>query len=182
MRRPQFYALAACAAMTLAATVPAMAVTQSKALTINITRPIAATVNLSQNNFTWASVTDSANQFLPSDANTNIISGSIVSTGTSGAGSIAIAAPASILGSNVANIIPISALSVTCSTSTGTGTAPTFAGAHTALVASSSTNCATWAAGALATYSFTMGMFLDDRTFPADTYTAAGFSVVATAS
>jgi hypothetical protein len=27
-----------------------------------------------------------------------------------------------------------------------------------------------------------MAMFLDDRTFPADTYTAAGFNVVATAS
>jgi hypothetical protein len=182
MRRPQLSALVVSAALTLAATVPAMAVTQSKALTINITRPIAATVNISQNNFTWAAVNDSTNQFLGADANANIISGSIVSTGTSGAGSIAISAPASILGSNVANIIPISALSVTCSTSTGTGTAPTFAGAHTALVASSSTNCATWSSGALATYSFTMAMFLDDRTFPADTYTAAGFNVVATAS
>ena len=182
MRRSPLYALAACAALTLSATVPALAVTQSKALTINITRPIAATVNLSQNNFTWASVTDSTNQFLGADSNADIVSGSIVSTGTSGSGSIAIFAPASIVGSNVSNVIPISALSVTCSTSTGTGTAPTFAAAHTALVASSSTNCATWTAGALATYSFTMAMFLDDRTFPADTYTSAGFNVVATAS
>jgi hypothetical protein len=182
MRRPQFSALAVCAALTLAATVPALAVTASKPLTINITRPLAATVNLSQANFTWASVTDTANQFLPADSNANIVSGSIVSTGTSGAGSIAISAPASITGSNPLNVIPISALSVTCSASTGTGSVPTFAGAHTALVASSSTNCATWGAGAIAAYSFTMGMFLDDRTFLADTYTAAGFNVVATAS
>jgi hypothetical protein len=182
MRRSQLCALAATAAVTLASALPAMAVTQSKALTISITRPLAATVNISQNNFTWSSVTDFTNQFLPADSNANIVSGSIVSTGTSGSGSIAISAPASITGSNVANVIPISALSVTCSTSTGTGTAPTFAAPHTALVASSSTNCATWSSGALATYSFTMAMFLDDRTFPADTYTAAGFSVVATAS
>src|SRR5580693_7843032 len=106
MRRPQLSALVVSAALTLAATVPAMAVTQSKALTINITRPLAATVNLSQNNFTWSSVTDTSNQFLGADSNANIISGSIVSTGTSGAGSIAISAPASILGSNVANVIP----------------------------------------------------------------------------
>jgi hypothetical protein len=182
MRRPQFYAIAASAALILAATVPAMAVTQSNALTINITRPISATVNLSQNNFTWSSVTDNTNQFLGADSNANIVSGSIVSTGTSGAGSIAISAPASILGSNVANIIPISALSVTCSTSTGTGTGEGVFGAHTPPLASSSTSCATWGSGALASYSFTMAMFLDDRTFPADTYTAAGFNVVATAS
>jgi hypothetical protein len=182
MRPTKLCALVASAALTLAATLPAMAVTQSKALTINITRPIAATVNISQNNFTWAAVSDFTNQFLPADSNSNTVSGSIVTTGTSGSGSIAISAPASILGSNVANIIPISALTMTCSTSTGTGTAPTFAAVHTALVASSSTNCATWSAGATSSYSFTLAMFLDDRTFVADTYTSAGFAVVATAS
>jgi hypothetical protein len=182
MRFSPFGALAGSAILTLAAMAPALAVTQSKALTINITRPLAATVSISQNNFTWSSVTDFTNQFLPADSNANIVSGTMTTTGTSGSGSIAISAPASITGSNVANVIPVSALSVTCSTSTGTGTAPTFAAPHTALVASSSTNCATWSSGALASYSFTMAMFLDDRSFPADTYTAAGFNVVVTAS
>lgn len=182
MRQPKLLSLVAALACSAGMTLPALAVTSQQTLTVSAARSVAATVNISQNNFTWAAVNDTTNQFLPSDSNANIVSGQIVTSGTTGSGTVGVLAPASIVGTNTANILPISALSITCSTSTGSGTTPTFAAVHTPLVASTTTVCATWGAGANApAYSFTLSMYLDDRTFVADRYTSALFAVVASA-
>jgi hypothetical protein len=143
----------------------------------------SVTLTISPTSQSWT-VDDFVNQFL---APTN---GPIVVTGTmksaAGAGShavtIGVSSPADITGSHVTNIIPISAFSMTCS---GVGNAPaaTYTGAHTVLVASSTTDCASWsvAASTTITVDFDIDLFLDDRTFKADSYTSAGFAIVGSA-
>ena len=145
----------------------------------------AASVSLtiSPTSLSWTA-NDFVNQFL---SPTN---GPIVVTGTMRSGTangthtvtIGVAAPARITGSNVTNVIPISAFSMTCS-GVGNSPAAVYAGAHTTLVASSTTNCARWsvAKNTTITVNFTIDLFLDDRTFPGDTYTSAGFRIVGSA-
>jgi hypothetical protein len=154
-------------------------VTQNTTITVSVTKNATANISLSGTAFTWANVQDNTNQFLASDGGNITVTGTLITKIATGAGSIAIAAPANITGSGGGSL-PISALSMTCSGGAQTGQA--FATAHTALTASSSTNCATFGANYETPLNFTLGMFLDDRTLPADTYPATNFTVVATAT
>ncbi len=144
-----------------------------------MTKNATANISLSGAAFTWGSVQDSTSQFLASDGGNITVTGQLITKIGSGAGSIAIAAPANITGTG-GGILPISALSMTCAGSAHAGQA--FASAQTALVASANTNCATFGANYNTAINFTLGMFLDDRTISADSYPATSFTVVATAT
>lgn len=161
------------------AVAPALAVTQNTTLTVSVTKNATANLSLSGSTFTWANVQDNTTQFLAADGGNITVSGTLITKVGSGSGSIAISSPANITGTGGATL-PISALSITCSGTAQTGQA--FATAHTALAASSSTNCATYGANYNTALNFTLGMFLDDRTLSADTYPATSFTVVATAT
>lgn len=140
----------------------------------------SVTLTISPTSLSWTAG-DFVNQFLSPTNGPIVVTGTMVTGSANGThtATIGIAAPAQILGSQVTNVIPISALTMTCS-GAGNAPAPVYAGVHTPLVASSTTNCATWsvAKNTTITVNFTINLFLDDRTFPADTYTAAGFTVV----
>jgi hypothetical protein len=163
-----------------------LAVLAAVAATTTGARALAASVaiTISPTSLSWT-VGDFVNQFLTPTNGPIVVTGTMVTGAGGGAAphtaTIGIVAPAKILGSNVANVIPISALTVTCS-GAGNAPAPVYAGAHTVLVASSEVDCATWSVpkNTTITVNFTMDVFLDDRTFPADTYTAAGFTVIGT--
>ena len=141
-------------------------------------------ITISPTTLTWANVNDFTNQFLASDNGPILVTGTLV-TGTADSthtSTIGVTAPAKVLGSLLGNVVPISAFSMTCS-GAGNSVAPVYAAAHTSLVASSTTTCATWstAKNTRITLNFSIAIFLDDRTFPGDTYSAAGFAVVGTA-
>lgn len=179
-RFSQSIAAAAALAVGLALTAaPSLAVVQNTTLTVTVTKNATANLTLSGAAFTWAAVQDSTNQFLASDGGNITVTGQLITKIGSGSGSIAIAAPANITGSGGGSL-PISALSITCAGTAHGGQA--FATAQTALVASSSTNCATYGANYNTAINFTLGMFLDDRTIAADSYPATSFTVVATAT
>ena len=144
-----------------------------------MTKNATANLSLSGTAFTWANVQDNTNQFLAADGGNVTVTGTLITKIGTGSGSIAISSPANITGTGGGSL-PISALSITCSGTAKTGQA--FATAQTALAASSSTNCATYGANFNTPLNFTLGMFLDDRTIPADTYPATNFTVVATAT
>lgn len=169
-------ALALCFALTAA---PSLAVVQNTTLTVTVTKNATANISLSGAAFTWSNVQDNTNQFLASDGGNITVTGKLITKIGSGSGSIAIAAPPNITGTG-GGTLPISALSITCAGAANGG--QTFATAQTALVASSSTNCATYGANYNTAINFTLGMFLDDRTIPADSYPATAFTVVATAT
>jgi hypothetical protein len=140
-------------------------------------------ISISPSTLTWT-VSDFVNQFLTSSNGPIVVTGTLV-TGTANGthtSTIGVTAPAKVSGSIVTNSIPISAFTMTCS-GAGNSIAPVYAAAHTALVASSTTTCATWSTAKNITInlSFTIDVFLDDRSFPADTYNSAGFAVVGTA-
>jgi hypothetical protein len=142
---------------------------------------VVISINPSVLNWT---VSDFINQFLPAD-HTIVVTGTLVTGAAAGlhTSTVGISSPAKITGTNAANSVPISALTVTCS-GNGNSVAPVYAAAHSALVASATTQCATWttASATTITLNFTINMFLDDRSFPADTYNnAVGFTVVGSA-
>jgi hypothetical protein len=143
---------------------------------------VAITINPTTLN--WATVNDFTNQFLASDNGPILVTGTLVTGTTFGThtSTIGVTAPANVLGSVLGNVVPITAFSMTCS-GAGNSVAPVYAAAHTTLVASSTKTCATWstARNTTITLNFSIAIFLDDRTFPGDTYSAAGFAVVGTA-
>jgi hypothetical protein len=144
----------------------------------------SVSLSISPSSLTWT-VNDFVNQFLAPDNGPISVTGSMSSGTGNGTHTetIGVAAPAQITGSHTTNIIPISAFSMTCS-GVGNSPAPAYAGAHAGLVASSTTTCATWsvAKNTAITVNFSLQLFLDDRTFPADSYTSAGFSIVGSAT
>jgi hypothetical protein len=154
------------------AAVVAMTVTAGAAASVSLTTSPAS--------LTWTA-NDFVTQFLSPSNGPIVVTGTLRSGNGNGThtATIGVAAPAQITGSNVTNVIPISALAMTCS-GAGNSPAPVYAGAHTALVASSTTTCATWsvAKNTDITVNFTIDLFLDDRSFPADTYGSAGFTIV----
>lgn len=158
---------------------PAVAATQNTTVTVTVTKNATANISLSGSAFTWANVQDNTNQFLAADGGNLTVTGTLITKIGTGSGSIAIASPANITGTGGGSL-PISALAITCSGGVVSG--ESFATAHTALTASSSTNCATYGANFDTALNFTLGMFLDDRTIPADSYPATNFTVVATAT
>lgn len=174
--------------ITLAATLLALSsmtvAAQANPLTVSATVPASASITLSSSSFAWASVTDNSTQYLPSDGGAITITGSIATSSVSGAGSVSVTAPANLTGTTTTtDILPISALSLTCSGTgnTGTNAAPTYK-TQQALQASATTACATWGAGTSANLNFSLAMFLDDRSIPVDSYTSSGFAVVASAT
>ena len=173
-------AAAAFVASACAATIaPSFAASQSTTITVSVTKNATANISLSGTAFAWANVVDNTNQFLASDGGPVTVTGTLITKIATGSGSIVIASPANITGSG-GGTLPISDLSITCSGTTQTG--QTFNTAHSALTASSSTNCASYGANYETALNFTLAMFLDDRTLAADTYPATNFTVVATAT
>jgi hypothetical protein len=171
----------AAAALFMAAAGPAFANTVT--FGISITKNATASLSLSTSTFTWANITDSTNTSLAADNNPNSanVTGTMLTTYSSGSGQIVVASPANLTGTN-GGTLPINALQIQCSGSAQTG--QTFnAATPTALTASASTTCASYAAGYYTPVSFKLLMFVDDSRFPADTYSSAsGFSLVATAT
>lgn len=143
--------------------------------------PVAA-VSINPSSLIWSNVTDSTNQFLPADNDPITVTGTIKTSSTAGSsGSISVSSPAVINGSVSGNVIPVTAFSITCSGGGNIGTQPVYAAAKTGLVANTTTPCATWPKNANSTLNFSLYLLLDDRTFPADSYTSTGFAVVASA-
>ena len=142
-------------------------------------------ISITPSTLSWTNVNDFTNQFLAPSGGPIAVTGTMKSGTGNGAHAltIGVTSPAKVLGSVTGNAIPISAFSITCA-GMGNSAAPVYAAANTTLVASSATTCATWAPAksTTITLNFTINVFLDDRTFPADTYTAVGFNVVGSAS
>lgn len=157
---------------------PLAASANSAPVTVSINRVASASISLSRSTFTWASLSDGTNQYMASDAGNTTVTGYIATSG-SGSGSVVVSAPANITGTN-ANVLPISDLAITCAGGVLAG--QTFASPNSAMTASASTNCATYAANFHNALNFTIGMFVDDRNLPVDNWTSAGFAVVATAT
>ena len=150
---------------------------------VSVKKKPTANISLSTSSFTWANITDSSNTSLPADNNPTVanVTGTLVTTFASGAGTINVSSPADILGTG-GGTLPIAALQITCSGTAQTG--QTFnAATATALTASGNTLCASYASGFNKPLSFELSMFLDDTQFPVDTYTSvAGFGLVASAT
>lgn len=170
-------AIAACAGLAI----PAQANTVN--FGISITKKPTASISLSTATFTWANITDSATTSLAADNNpaSANITGTLITTYSSGAGQINISAPANIVGTN-GGTLPITALQIQCTGTAQTG--QTFnASSPTALTASGNTLCASYASGYNTPLSFKLNMFVDDSQFPVDTYTSSnGFGLVASAT
>lgn len=150
---------------------------------VSITKKPTASISLTTSTFTWANITDSASTSLAADNNpaSANVTGTILTTFSSGSGQITVTSPANIVGTG-GGTLPINALQIQCTGTAQTG--QTFnASVATALTASASTACASYASGYYAPISFKLLMFVDDSRFPADTYTSAsGFALVASAT
>jgi len=150
---------------------------------VSITKKSTASISLSTSTFTWANITDSSTTSLAADNNSASanVTGSVLTTYSSGSGQISVTSPANIVGTG-GGTLPINALQIQCTGTAQTG--QTFnAASATALTASASTTCASYAAGYYTPISFKLLMFVDDSRFPADTYTSAsGFALVASAT
>ncbi|HKU68118.1 MAG TPA: hypothetical protein VJP85_10105 [Candidatus Baltobacteraceae bacterium] len=169
------------AALFMTAAGPAFANTVT--FGISVTKNATASLSLSTATFTWANIVDSTNTSLAADNNpaSANVTGTMLTTYTSGSGQIVVASPANITGTS-GGTLPINALQIECTGSAQTG--QTFnASTPTALTASASTTCASYAAGYYTPISFRLLMFVDDSRFPADKYSSAsGFSLVASAT
>jgi hypothetical protein len=169
------------AAFVIIAAQPAFANTVT--FGISVTKNATASLSLSTATFTWANIIDSTNTSLAADNNpaSANVTGTMLTTYSSGSGQITVASPANITGTN-GGTLPINALQISCTGSAQTG--QTFnASTPTALTASGSTTCASYASGYYTPISFKLQMFIDDTRFPADTYSSAsGFSLVASAT
>ena len=159
--------------------VPALAVVQNTTITVSVTKQASAALTLSGNAFTWANVQADTDHFLASDGGNIIVTGTLITSFGSGAGSIAIVSPVNITGAG-GGTFPIGDLAITCAGTVQTG--QTFATAQTALGPSATATCVTYASNYNTALNFTLGMFLDDRTLPADVYPATNFTVAATAT
>jgi len=176
-------AKAALAAIGLAATFAAPATANTVNFGVSITKHATASISLSTATFTWANITDSTQTSLGADNNpaSANVTGTILTTYSSGSGQINVGSPANITGTS-GGTLPISALQVQCTGTAQTG--QTFnASSATALTASANTLCASYASGFYTPISFKLLMFVDDSKFPADTYSSAsGFSLIASAT
>ena len=164
-----------------AATVPAFANTVT--FGISVTKNATASISLSTATFTWANITDSSNTSLGADNNpaSANVTGTMLTTYSSGSGQINVSSPANITGTK-GGTLPINALQIQCTGSAVAGQTYNAASA-TALTASASTACSSYASGYYTPVSFKLLMFVDDSRFPADTYSSAsGFSLVASAT
>jgi hypothetical protein len=177
------------AALLAVTTAPTLA---SNSFTVAATVNTIATVNMSTPAYTFTSV-DNASPHLAANENALIppggnITGSI-RTSKAGTGIISIAAPSGpIIGIGGATLA-VSLLQATCTVGTsnsGVNAIPTGLASQTALVPSSSVQCAKYNAAGLGTSAavgLVMTLFLDDTQVVADTYAALnGFSVTASAT
>lgn len=167
----------------LASSIPMVALANTVNFGISVKKKPTANISLSTATFTWANVTDDATTSLAADNNptTANVTGTLVTTFSSGAGQINVSSPPDITGAG-GGTLPIAALQITCTGTATTG--QTFnANAATPLTASSTTLCASYASGYNTKLGFELSMFLDDTQFPVDTYTSAsGFGLVASAT
>lgn len=173
----------ATATLIFAGTFAAPAAANTVNFGVSITKKATASISLSTATFTWANITDSTQTSLGADNNpaSANVTGTILTTFSSGSGQINVGAPANITGTS-GGTLPISALQIQCTGAAQTG--QTFnAASATALTASANTLCASYASGYYTPISFKLLMFVDDSKFPADTYSSAsGFSLIASAT
>jgi len=170
-------------AMALVGAMVAPAAANTVNFGISVTKHATANISLSTATFTWANITDGTQTSLAADNNpaSANVTGTILTTYSSGSGQINVGAPANITGTS-GGTLPINALQVQCTGSAQTG--QTFnAASATALTASANTLCASYASGYETPLSFKLLMFVDDSRFPADSYSSAsGFSLIASAT
>lgn len=180
------------------ATSPAYATTSTATQTFSISANVSTYASLSfagktDNSFNYlfqngtsGVVTDNGMQFLAASNNGSaVINASLRTTATSGVGQIYFTAPANLVGSGGASVPTNGVLSYTCTgsyneynPSTGTSSStnlPTPTGNPTA-VGTGNNNCVTLSTGghSIQNSTINLNLFLDDRTIPADNYTAAG--------
>lgn len=170
------------AAATIALLIPVTASANTVNFGISVTKKATASIALSTGTFTWANITDDSNTALGADNNpaSANVTGTLITTYSSGSGSINVSAPADITGTK-GGTLPMSAIKIKCTDAGNTG--ETLTTTATALTASSSTTCGSYASGYNTPISFELLMYVDDTAFPADTYSsAAGFGLVASAT
>jgi hypothetical protein len=158
-----------------AALTAALTLLPAHALAVNAT----ANITVSPTSISFSNVGETQQYFPASGAIT--VSGTLITK--FGTGSIAILSPANITGTG-GGTLPISDFSMTCSGTAQTG--QTFAPAKTALAASTTTQCATYANGynsnTFGGLNFTINLFLDDRALDDDSFPATNFTIVASAT
>jgi len=170
---------------------PAFAATASKTFDVNATVNTIATIAFSVTSYNFTS-DDNTTQFLASSSNNGVATYSL--RGTYGvAPSIVFTAPATVSGTH-SNSIPIGTFSYECSVGSsapvdgaGGAVAATYTNSGSqGAIASGSNGCAAFPTGASVApgAQVNLGLFLDDRSIAADTYSTSGgaFTITVTAN
>jgi hypothetical protein len=189
MSYKQVKLVATVAALMAATAAPSLA---SNSFSVAAAVNTIATVNMSTPAYTFTSI-DNASPHLAANENALILPGGNITgsirTSKAGTGIISIASPSGpIIGIGGATLA-VSLLQATCTVGTsnsGVNAVPTGLASYTALVPSSSIQCAKYNAsgtGTSAEVGLVMTLFLDDTQVVSDTYAALnGFSVTASAT
>ena len=148
----------------------------SKAVTVLVT---GGTIGISGS--TTATFTANDNTSARLAASTIHVTGQLQTT-SSGTAQIAVSSPATVGGTH-GGTLPIAALAYNCTANgSGTNQGATFPTGFLQLVSGIGPTCASFPSNQLATLDFFVRLFMDDRSAPADAYSASGFQVILTAN